>query len=247
MNIETIDRNGMPDVVADIVSRVSSIENTTQPVSSDWFDLAPSEYNPTVAAGSLKVNYLSSDQRILRPGDKVRLKQTGDSNYRYFYVTESIPGAAYPLYAGDDYTLDTAKDVIELSYSRNQAPSGHPLIFSYSPDVRKGTDGSVITSWDLNVIEFYMIGNIVFMQSKFIHSAFPVGESQVFIEHNWINSVDGNAFTSGVTINQEENFYIDLGSVVITGYTGIASQTVRLGGNFASGDFWLVSQLYIRI
>lgn len=124
----------LEQIISDILeskSRLDRLENTPQPFRGDWLDYNPGKMSRTSAS---VITTVGIDNTVaFQIGDKIRLKQTGDSDYRYFYVI-AITSTTLTLDGGDGNTLD-ALDIISFGMSRLASPSGHPITFSYSSSI----------------------------------------------------------------------------------------------------------------
>lgn len=189
------------------------------PLSNDWIEMNP-EFFTYLSASTLTV--VLPDDTLLQDrfqiGDKVRIKQVGDSNYRYFYViNRNSTTNILTLDAGDDYTISNLA-LLEFAIGRGSNPTGHPQVFVYEPDftnedgtpipfnipgagaVEYSMNGVLVTAvvnfFNLNVANFT---NTINISTPFTLVSEQTLYSQTYIDVNSAGShVDSNASFNGV-------------------------------------------------
>ena len=176
-------------------------QRTTQPQFTDWVAIGIDDYSINAADSNFPIPYLTTEYtNQLEVGLKVRLKQTGDSDYRYFYVIEK-DGLSSSIFVGDDYTLDTGLAITELSISNASAPTGFPASFSYAVTVY---NGSTPITTDAAAIRFFMIGRNFRVRFAIIDTSFPAGLTTFDVGYDFFrNTQTAFGFDTGVTDNND--------------------------------------------
>jgi hypothetical protein len=162
--------------LTDINQRLENLEKVTQPQYIDWYGINPALVE---RINDYKVNITGISQSQFAVGDKVRIKQAGDSDYRYFYIyrtanlTELDPlsepddpvvmdlALAYgrPFLSGSDSLVSSGVAIEEFSISKSLSPSGMggSLFF----DTVFKSPGGTTRSTTENVTQYSMSGNLL--------------------------------------------------------------------------------------
>lgn len=193
------------DRIKDLEQTVGKLLRARQPYFGDWLDFTePIEY---VTTRTLKFSNTEIDPRTrLQPGDKVRWKHSGDSNYRYGYVS-SVSATQWKIQGGSEYAV-AATDPIEFSRGLVPQPIGHPVVLDFDPQYTNPGPGGVTFNNDFKTVQFFMIGNVCFEKhdTSFVSitgtagpvHATPVLEAGFTYERRICSMVDNFNFTVGL-------------------------------------------------
>lgn len=157
--LRALDRE-FTDRIKSLEQKLGQLLRARQPYFGDWYDFSePIEY---VTTRTLQFANSELDPRTrLQPGDKIRWKHSGDSEYRYGYIS-SVSATQWKVQGGSDYTL-AATDPIEFSRGLVPNPIGHPVVLNFDPNYdNPGAGGISFLDPDFITTQFFMIGNVCF-------------------------------------------------------------------------------------
>jgi len=129
-----------------------------QPMSEDWVAMNPEVFSYN-ADNILNISTIDPTE-YFQVGDRLRMKQTGDSTYRYFYITRSDT-TLIKVFAGLDYIYANL-DILEIAISRHPNPIGFPPEFEFALNPTFTGGGSPIIASSVNHT-FRMLGELVFL------------------------------------------------------------------------------------
>lgn len=110
----------------DVMSSYTGENLLSSSEDSDWKEFNPSNFTYSSATRVSVSNYTPAD--LFQVGDKLRLTQT---TVKYFYIY-AVGSNYIDISGGTDYTFVNAA-VTAIATSRLSNPSGHPLVFTYTP------------------------------------------------------------------------------------------------------------------
>lgn len=222
MTTPTTDRE-FADRFAALEKAVKESQVSPQPYLGDWRNLSPSEYSytSTTEIGITAFDPISQ----FNVGDKLRWKQTGDSSYRYAYISK-INSASVEIFAGDDYSVANL-DFIEISVSDKANPTDFPPKFSYQPSiVSDGSPTSVTITGGTETLYVNMDGNLVKVTGQLSWSTLSTTRpTQFFISMPF-------SVATTVPFNQIVN-----DGFAVTNLTTLKSLAVRLKPDTDNDDF----------
>lgn len=148
--------------IANLNTRVKSLERAVQQNWIDWFSFNVSQY--TYSGGDNAFTFAGATTGVaFQVGDRVRVTQGG--GYKYFNVmlvtNDMIPiDGTQIVYvnAGSDYTL-TSDPITTLGLSRLIYPSGFPKSFNFTSTLATA-GGTISVQGDL-VATYSLLGNVV--------------------------------------------------------------------------------------
>lgn len=150
----------------------------------------------------------NNEENLLSVGDRVRWKQTGDSNYRYGYIG-NIASNVITILGGTDYSVANLA-FEEFGIALNSNPSGHPQLINWDADIRAAVGGSTYSNTLTEVTQFYMTGPIMFLRIDVSGANMSGGTSALLAtppypsnfltyERRIISTTDNYNFTVGLT------------------------------------------------
>lgn len=129
MNDPLPNNDALAQMISDLQQRVYALEAARQPYVGDWYDFNPADFTYS-SATVVNVDSSALDLlNLLDSGYKIRMKQTGDPNYRYFYVLYKT-ATTIILVGGDNYVVANLA-ITEIAFSTLPDPSGWPLASSF--------------------------------------------------------------------------------------------------------------------
>lgn len=167
-------------------NRLENLERQTQPQIIDWYSLIPSAIS---RISNYKIRVADLPRELFSVGDKIRLKQTGDSDFRYFYVSKTIDvssgifdielGYGRPEYlTGSDSFVD-ALAITEIAVSKAVSPSGMGGTLFFDTTFKNPAGGTLSTTSKLT--QYSLNGNVFFMN---ISAAFSATVTAAYIKFN---------------------------------------------------------------
>jgi len=143
---------------------VHELTTARQEYKGTWFDLNHAEYTD---AGAISATYPNnfyvtvtglgntnlSDKFVI--GDKFRVKQTGYTDYRYFYLVGILDSSDRLTLAGDKDALLNGATITSIGHSNATLPVGFPTVMFFDANVY-GESSNII-----NYCYFRMVGNMV--------------------------------------------------------------------------------------
>lgn len=191
-------------------SEVNKIKRARQPYFGDWLQiLEPLEYTD---ANTVSFKNTTIDAKnFFSVGDKVRFKQTGDSEYRYMYVI-AISANSVDIIGGTDYDLDNLA-ITEFSRGLVPNPLGHPVLLNFDADIRAAVGGSTYSNLspdDYETTQFFMIGSLMLIRMDVTFGSMSGGTSPLLAtpptpsdfltyERRIISGTDAFNFVNGLT------------------------------------------------
>lgn len=179
-------QNGFIEAMADIQATTNRQAIARQPFLGDWLDYSnPLEYFSATEVRTSNTGIDLTD--FWSVGDPIRYKQGG--GYKYGYVTY-VESTRMRVRAGDDYSVADA-ELTEVARGEKLNAEGFPIRFaipSSNIQVSVGTITLSANSGDTQ-LEFYMIGNTIFLELVTIFATITVSTAIIFVLPTNIDSV----------------------------------------------------------
>lgn len=251
------------NTIKDIDKRVSNIERTSQPQLIDWYELNPSLFTYS-SDNVLIIDDSLVTAQFFQVGDKIRINQSG---YKYFYIIEAdYTAKTITLNAGDDYTFTNAS-FTSFGFSRIASPTGHPLVFDYSNDVKIYTYGisgyyDDTSAFELHDLKYSMNGPVVQLwvaisTSTLRADTFRIAISTPFLSREGMaeliygtNVLLAGSYGSGMdvhTLYDWSNWVVGVDPGPFPSEAGMEIYTLGLGGSFDPGAFWWVCNMTVTV
>lgn len=158
-------------------------------------------------------------------GDKIRLKQTGNVAYKYFYCV-GVSGQIITITGGTSYTLVNAP-ITDIAISRQDNPYGFPHYFTYTPTYGAG-GAMTYTTVNTFTFQFCIHGQTVHVIPYFLGTTGGVANGVITftVPVNFATSTQQGSATRCLNTG-----------VLATGYVFQSSATVA-GVQLAAGVAW---------
>lgn len=239
--LRSLDRQ-FTDQIKKIQQDIGKLQRARQPYFGDWLQIVePVEYTDADTISFTNTDIVAKN--LFSIGDKIRFKQTGDSEYRYGYVI-AVTDNTIDITCGSDYDLDNLA-IIEFGRGLVPNPVGHPVLLNFDAQIEALVGGSTYSNLDpddYEITQFFMIGSLMLVRmdvsfgsisggSTPLRATPPIPSNFLTYERRIMSCADNFSFATGLNKMGGPNI-IELYSNSNT-LAGFANTTNGMGFNLS--------------
>lgn len=160
MNLDNPTNQRLPKFLSELKKDVEGISTVRQSQFGNWIDIADAVTTNTYDEGILEFENDGINPRgFFTKGDKIRWKQSGDSNYKYGYVID-VTDTTFTVTGGSTYSFNDG-DLLELGKGISENPTGFPVVLAFNSTLHAYDQSHSVSNQGTFTGKFFIINGMV--------------------------------------------------------------------------------------